>query len=138
MNRLPHNTSELSVGSHPPKTGGGQNLTPCTNTFACTTSTAAFNDQMFVILQIAMDECEDKVELNLFGEALDAIECDYKTFHGLTPVVDGCENWARQECVQLLFGNVPIDQVFEQRAEEYIREVIVDLKAIAILRENPP
>jgi hypothetical protein len=70
------------------------------------------NPQMHAIIASVMEVCEDdEVPLSILSKVLDSIDSEYKQFHGLTPVCEGSENWAKQKSVRLLYGDVKIDRV---------------------------
>jgi hypothetical protein len=88
------------------------------------------NLQMTVILGIVIDVFDngddrgDEMTFPLFSQVLDAIESEYKQFHGITPATKGSENWAKLKSARLLYGTVKIDREFEKRAERHVRNMI--------------
>jgi hypothetical protein len=86
------------------------------------------NPQMNAILCSVIDLFEDHIDgmtLPALSDVLDAVESEYKQFHGLTPNTKGCENWAKLKSSRLLYGTVKIDRAFEKRAERPVRSIIM-------------
>jgi hypothetical protein len=85
------------------------------------------NPQMSEILGTVIDLFEDGIDgmtLPDLSEVLDAIESEYKQFHGFTPATKGSENWAKLKSSRLLYGTVKIDRAFQKRAERHVRSII--------------
>jgi hypothetical protein len=85
------------------------------------------NPQMNAILGSVIDLFEDGVDgmtLPILSEVLDAIESEYKQFHGFTPAAKGSENWSKLKSSRLLYGSVKIDRAFQKRAERHVRNIL--------------
>jgi hypothetical protein len=65
------------------------------------------NSQMTEILRCVINVCDDdEVQEHILGKVLDAVDSEYKQFHGITLAPKGCENWAKLKSSRLLYGTV--------------------------------
>jgi hypothetical protein len=76
--------------------------------------------------------------VDILGKVLDAVDSEYKQFHGITPAPKGCENWAKLKSSRLLYGTVKRGLAFEKRTERHVRSIIKFISQIEEARSRLP
>jgi hypothetical protein len=64
------------------------------------------------------------MSLSDFSAVLDALDSEYKQFHGLTPATKGSENWAKLKSTHSIYAAVRIDRTHQKRVEKHIRGIV--------------